>query len=175
MKTLQARPTTYRGIEMRSRLEARFAAGLDSLDAKWTYEPRAFADSHAQYLPDFQVGYQTFIEVKPTVEHAIEALDKGDIIFASEPCATFAVASPDLGNFLMLRRGPGETIDPTVRGLATHTLGGWGVIDFGGGHRAVYVASLDSTLVADPATALLATARCIARGEMFLPFDWSWK
>lgn len=63
--TLQARPTTYRGIAMRSRLEARFAAFLDHCLVDWSYEPRAFRASAGEYLPDFQVGDRTFVEVKP--------------------------------------------------------------------------------------------------------------
>jgi hypothetical protein len=53
---LRARPTTYNGIEMRSRLEARVAAWLDDVGIPWEYEPRAFASAQGQYLPDFQLG-----------------------------------------------------------------------------------------------------------------------
>lgn len=52
---LRARPTIYNGIQMRSRLEARVAAWLDSLGATWVYEPVAFASPEGQYLPDFEL------------------------------------------------------------------------------------------------------------------------
>jgi hypothetical protein len=61
---IAARATTYRGIEMRSRLEARFAGVLDDLGVAWRYEPRALASRDGQYLPDFVSG-ATVIEVKP--------------------------------------------------------------------------------------------------------------
>lgn len=169
MTLLKARPTTYRGIQMRSRLEARFAAGLDSLGARWVYEPRAFADGHAQYLPDFQIGGHTFIEVKPTVEHAIDALGKGDVIFASVPDAVFAVACADLRNFLLVREA-----DVAPWKLASHTLGGWARWDYGSGPEIV-VKSLDSTSFHDPESALHHEARLIASGAVFLDFDWSWQ
>ena len=49
------RPTVYKGIQMRSRLEAGFAAWLDGRFIKWHYEPCAFADERGQYLPDFEL------------------------------------------------------------------------------------------------------------------------
>jgi hypothetical protein len=72
---LTPRPTVYNGIQMRSRLEAGFAAWLDQNKVKWAYEPHAFADKDGQYLPDFRLdnvtyvgeGGQTaiYVEVKP--------------------------------------------------------------------------------------------------------------
>jgi hypothetical protein len=75
-RLLPARPTTYRGIRMRSRLEADFARWLDGPASPWrakgyawAYEPECFADERAQYLPDFRLtatGKPTqYIEVKP--------------------------------------------------------------------------------------------------------------
>lgn len=49
------RKTIYKGIEMRSRLEAGFAAWLDRMGLEWEYEPHAVGDEHGQYLPDFLV------------------------------------------------------------------------------------------------------------------------
>jgi len=57
----KARPTIYKGIRMRSRLEAAFAQYLDDRDLSWEYEPVAFAGHGMQYLPDFKVrGWQPF-------------------------------------------------------------------------------------------------------------------
>jgi len=50
------RPTVYKGIRMRSRLEASVAAFLDREGLPWEYERSAFADERRQYLPDFRVG-----------------------------------------------------------------------------------------------------------------------
>lgn len=66
--TITARPTTYRGIRMRSGLEAAYARILDSNGRPWEYEPRAFADETDHYLPDFRTTAQTtttYVETKP--------------------------------------------------------------------------------------------------------------
>jgi hypothetical protein len=65
---IKARPTLYKGIRMRSRLEADFAAFLDNTGAEWEYEPTCFAGPGGQWLPDFRVrrdGYNVYFEVKP--------------------------------------------------------------------------------------------------------------
>jgi len=94
---LKARPTVYRGIAMRSRLEAHFAAALDSVADRdeWSYEPRAYADATGQYLPDFELcDSRFFIEVKPTREHALRAVDRARIVFSSEPDAIVSIVWP---------------------------------------------------------------------------------
>ena len=105
--TLQARPTTYNGIAMRSRLEARFAALWDHLGWVWEYEPRAYASPAGQYLPDFLIvddrcagGCRhgpTFIEVKGTVAlDAVAGIQKRmEIILESEPGATLILVVED--------------------------------------------------------------------------------
>ena len=101
---IAARPTTYNGIPMRSRLEARFAADLDAEGSEWIYEPRAYANADGQYLPDFQItktatGAQpqpTFIEVRPTIEGAYRAMAQMPVIWDSEPDALLLVVAPDL-------------------------------------------------------------------------------
>lgn len=101
MQTFTARPTTYRGIPMRSRLEATFAAMLDDEEgqgvvAEWSYEPRAFAGHGGQYLPDFLViaksGGTVYIEVKPTVEHAYLWMPRMLVIRESVPDANLMIA-----------------------------------------------------------------------------------
>jgi hypothetical protein len=100
---LPARPTIYRGVRMRSRLEADFARWLDGRGVAWNYEPDCFADGAGQYLPDFQVVHPgrapIFVELKPQYH-----LDRGDvlssfeewlarmeIIWSSQPDATLAL------------------------------------------------------------------------------------
>lgn len=69
MNEIKARTTMYKGIKMRSRLEADFAAFLDRAGAEWEYEPICFAGPTAQWLPDFRAkvpdGGWTYFEVKP--------------------------------------------------------------------------------------------------------------
>jgi len=105
---IPARPTTYRGIPMRSRLEARVAAGLDDRGFDWEYEPNAFGGRGGQYLPDFllhgtAVG-DAFLEVKPTVETALAVLPKMQIIRESIPDAFLIVQVVGIGAY-QLRRG----------------------------------------------------------------------
>lgn len=56
-------PTTYAGINMRSRLEAKWAAFFDQIGWRWTYEP--FQGDG--YIPDFMIhgADPLLIEVKP--------------------------------------------------------------------------------------------------------------
>jgi hypothetical protein len=98
-----ARPTTYKGIQMRSRLEADFARFLDEERAAlsrftsqrpyWQYESCCFASERGQYLPDFLVvngPRRTFIEVKPesvTGQQLLAALAAMEIMWDSEPDA----------------------------------------------------------------------------------------
>lgn len=65
-ETIKARPTTYKGIKMRSRLEADYAAYLDNRGVTWEYEPACFASESGQWLPDFRLDCNgLLIEVKP--------------------------------------------------------------------------------------------------------------
>lgn len=67
----QAIPTVYEGVQMRSRLEARWAAFFDLCGWKWTYEPCDFNG----WIPDFALHgksskkqIQIFVEVKPVID-----------------------------------------------------------------------------------------------------------
>ncbi len=50
-----ARPTTYNGVRMRSRLEAGYAQWLDRAGLAWQYEPQCFGSLAGQWLPDFRI------------------------------------------------------------------------------------------------------------------------
>jgi len=66
MSDIKARPTLYKGIKMRSRLEADYAANCDRSGESWDYEPACFASDAGQWLPDFRVGAsKTLVELKP--------------------------------------------------------------------------------------------------------------
>jgi hypothetical protein len=94
----KARPTKYKGIQMRSRLEARFAAYLDLIGADWRYEPEAFADERGQYLPDFEIvrdgSPRQFVEVKPTASLALQDFNRVRPIFSSVPSAEIRLTWP---------------------------------------------------------------------------------
>jgi hypothetical protein len=106
MTTIKARPTLYKGIQMRSRLEADYAASLDRSGWRWEYEPECFAGADGQWLPDFGCSYSNrgplavFTEVKPAgplmewipgsigfVEHADAILRRMAITWESRPDA----------------------------------------------------------------------------------------
>ena len=106
MTVLKSRPTTYKGIRMRSRLEADYAADLDRQGYRWRYEPECFASETGQWLPDFGCtfaadgGWAIFDEVKPAeplmkllpgslayVEHVDALLRQMAVTWASEPGA----------------------------------------------------------------------------------------
>ena len=94
---IKARPTTYNGIAMRSRLEARVAAWLDQERIVWQYEPHAFASGDKQYLPDFRLeGIRDpagslatwYLEVKGQLpENVGEMAERLAIVYRSEPKA----------------------------------------------------------------------------------------
>lgn len=103
---MKARPTTYNGIRMRSRLEAGFAAWLDWIGFEWEYEPQAFANAGGQYMPDFllhdvvNTGRDcdtgpVYVEVKPQPCETDRALrDRMAVIWDSEPLAACLLTWP---------------------------------------------------------------------------------
>lgn len=113
MTEFRARPTVYKGIKMRSRLEAGFAAWLDENGFEWEYEPQAFASEKGQYLPDFKLSEidvaasatdatsaTAYVEVKPDSfefsdvdEHARLARSMA-VIHESEPHTLLLLVRP---------------------------------------------------------------------------------
>ena len=65
----RGRPTVYKGIRMRSRLETRWARAFDAAHIEWEYEPECFAAEtlgrHSEYLPDFRLNGRIYVEIKP--------------------------------------------------------------------------------------------------------------
>lgn len=108
-KTLQARPTLYKGIQMRSRMEAGFASWLDRNHLRWDYEPKAFGGPAGQYLPDFLIWglavvdvehapliFRAYVEVKPDSvmeQDHCHIADRMRIIHGSEPQAVLLVVT----------------------------------------------------------------------------------
>lgn len=100
MTNFKARKTTYKGIEMRSRLEAGFAQWLDWWNLEWQYEPCAYASPNGQYLPDFLVTNSTLdahvvrllFEVKPAPFDDLELIGRqADIVWATPGAAAALV------------------------------------------------------------------------------------
>lgn len=60
-------PTLYRGVLMRSRTEARWAAMFDRLEWRWQYEPFDCAGWIPDFALDFPAG-QMLVEIKSTDE-----------------------------------------------------------------------------------------------------------
>lgn len=70
---IKAIPTTYKGYQFRSRLEARWAAMFDLLEWPWLYEPFDLDG----YIPDFVLNFPykpVLVEVKPEID--FENLDQ---------------------------------------------------------------------------------------------------
>lgn len=99
---IKARPTTYKGIQMRSRLEAAWAAHFDKHGWTWEYEPMCFADESGQYLPDFAVRTSpdmnpTYVEIKPPLpDDTIRTVARRmSIIWHSEPTVELLICTGD--------------------------------------------------------------------------------
>jgi hypothetical protein len=100
---LTARATAYRGVEMRSRLEATWAAEFDAMVKDpiwhlkgWEYEPNCFASEQGQYLPDFKItfdydGDPTYVDIKGVLDDPLPVMERMEIILASEPDATLQI------------------------------------------------------------------------------------
>lgn len=132
---MKARPTIYNGIEMRSRLEARWAHIFDRLGWDWTYETHAYGTNYTsdQYLPDFRVtdrNFLTFIEIKPPIDDdkILVARRKMEIIWASYPGAELWIIQGDPEWYRIDAVSPplsdAEATDPI---LLAHA--GWQTID----------------------------------------------
>lgn len=62
--SIRSIPTTYRGTEFKSRLEAHYAKTFDGLDWPWKYEHHHIETPHGAYVPDFAVSKFGYVEVK---------------------------------------------------------------------------------------------------------------
>lgn len=69
-RAIKAIPTTYRGVEFRSRTEARWALLFDLFAVKWEYEVEGYQLASCWYLPDFWLPeFKCFAEVKGIADH----------------------------------------------------------------------------------------------------------
>lgn len=110
-------PTVYKGITMRSRLEARVGAFLDSYNLLWAYEPLDLKN----YIPDILVEFSfgpCLLECKPAV-HAREF---------KAPCRKITRsgwAGPALVIGSQLLLAPDDRADLTLFGSVEAEEGGW--------------------------------------------------
>ena len=71
-------PTMYRGVLMRSRTEARWAALFDAVEWPWRYEPRDYKG----WIPDFEIEFPAgtmLVEIKSTGRDFRNAQTKIDL------------------------------------------------------------------------------------------------
>lgn len=107
MKPLVAIPTEYKGVQFRSRLEARWARFLDNLQVGWFYEWEGYETEAGRYVPDFwlpevYLRYPqhkgVYLEIKPDdfgcTHDALEEvgckLNRGGILAAGFRCSSGA-------------------------------------------------------------------------------------
>src|SRR6266702_248812 len=80
-------PTIYKGVQMRSRLEARWAAFFNlCFEWNWSYEPFDLEG----WIPDFIIdwnltGKKALVEVKPLMEHQVPRYLSDEILNALGP------------------------------------------------------------------------------------------
>lgn len=100
IRTVEAKPCVFRGVHMRSKLEAKWAVVFEALRIKWEYETTLYTlkstrlfPNGVKYLPDFHLP-NWIIEVKPTPPTP-EELDKavGVLLSQDKPFA-FLIDSP---------------------------------------------------------------------------------
>lgn len=65
MKEIKSKPTEYKGIQFRSKLEAQVAYFFDQCGIHWQYEPDRLGDGDREYNPDFYLPEtDDYVEVK---------------------------------------------------------------------------------------------------------------
>lgn len=104
---LKAIPTTYHGIEFRSKLEAKYAQAFDRLGIVWEYEGRGFRfDDGTCYCPDFYMPeLDVFFEVKGVLDNT--SINK--LVNLANERQTVIVGKPD--GSMMLYALPDESRD----------------------------------------------------------------
>lgn len=106
MTRYAAHPTLYKGVLMRSRLEARWAAYFDERGWAWVYEPFDLRG----YSPDFSVTVDgvpgVLVEVKPATKFGQLAAPIGKILRSGWHGAWMVVgADPDVAAYGPMGRG----------------------------------------------------------------------
>jgi hypothetical protein len=139
----KAIPTVYKGIEFRSRLEAKWAIMFDLFSWSWEYEP---IDLNG-YIPDFHIDFgrdRFFVEIKPhmTKSALMPALDKANAALGDDADEGILVLGGTIGSY-----GTYFNAETYVWHLTAVMMqeGGWGVDD-------VYLAVCPSCMTIVPLT-----------------------
>ena len=92
-------PTLYRGIQFRSRIEARWAVVFDFFDLQWEYEPEHYELPIGNYLPDFWLQNQDcWVEIKgPHPTEMEEAKARGLARKSQKAVYIFCCGIPTIG------------------------------------------------------------------------------
>lgn len=121
----RGRPTLYKGIRMRSRLEAWHAAWFDAHGLAWEYEPICFADETGQYLPDFRVAVPdrfVYVEIKGLVEDPEPFMERAEIVWNSDPQARLTLIEGHYEHYWYTRWGPADGVMEWVEYSEPHTV-----------------------------------------------------
>jgi hypothetical protein len=99
-------PTSYAGVQFRSKLEADWAAYFDFESIQWSYEPEAFElPNGAKYLPDFYLdALDIFVEVRGTLKRSL----RKSAYFVKASRKQLLIGFPQ-GRFLLADMFDGET------------------------------------------------------------------
>ena len=130
---MRAIPTTYGGVQFRSRLEASVAAHFDKIGLRWDYEPEGFELSDGtRYLPDFYLPQaRAWLEVKGEHNERVDKVER----FAAELWAdsgasdTYDLSAP----MVLLANAPTYDVDHNGRRYGELHLGVTMVTQGGGG------------------------------------------
>jgi hypothetical protein len=107
-------PTRYRGINMRSRHEARWAAFFDELHWTWAYEPIDLAGYIPDFLLDVEAGH-LLVEVKPQLDDMAIAQSKIECSgWEREALVVVDAATPLIGTILEWEDGEPIWSDATL-------------------------------------------------------------
>ncbi len=107
---IRSRPTSYNGIQFRSRLEAHWAEYFDFCGWIWSFEPEGFLlGNGATYLPDFYLSsLDLFVECRGTLERSM----RKTALFLKESRRPVLVALPQ-GRFFLAADEDAETGEST--------------------------------------------------------------
>lgn len=132
--TIAPCPTYYRGVRMRSRNEAHYAAWLDTW-CTWRYEPVCFADGINQWRIDFRIDDVTttwgttprtvFVEVKPG--HWLDEVDEVKVRTLLARMSAAFTTDPNAVCILEQSGAPGEPriVRMGAEGRPTAHPGAW--------------------------------------------------
>lgn len=123
-------PTDYGGIIMKSHTEACFAEMCDILCWSWVYEPFTVTCPVGVYIPDFIISRDgeraLWVEIKPTLERALDVRGRVERVLHEYPEASLAVAVPAVVHGLNGRLDSAvHPLNPLFAFTGFYWEGGW--------------------------------------------------